>query len=72
MEYVTKQGDTFDTIAYKFYGDEEKIAPIIRANQKYVETAVFDYGITLTIPDIENTDDAAIMPPWRTNNAGNV
>lgn len=65
MIYTTQKGDTFDIIAYKVYGNEELIAPIIKANQAHVETAVFDYGITLEIPDIEMTDDAATLPPWR-------
>lgn len=65
MEYTTMQGDTFDTIAYKCYGDAEMIAPIIRANSDYTEIAVFDFGIVLQIPEIEKTDGSVYMPPWR-------
>ena len=65
MEYTTVQGDTFDLIAYKCYGDPDLIAPIIRANSKHTETAVFDFGEVLTIPDIEKTDESIYLPPWR-------
>ena len=65
MTYTTVKGDTFDLIAYKCYGDVELIAPIIQANQDHVETAVFDFGIKLEIPEIERTDDKIYMPPWR-------
>lgn len=65
MTYTTKKGDTFDTVAYEHYGNEELIAPIIRANPDYVETAVFDYGVVLEIPDIEKTDSSVYLPPWR-------
>ena len=65
MTYTTKKGDTFDKIAYEQYGSEELITPIIRANPDFVETAVFDYGTVLEIPDIEKTDSSIYMPPWR-------
>ena len=65
MKYTTKQGDTFDIIAHKCYGDAELITPIIRANPDIVETAVFDYGIVIEIPEIEKTDSNTYLPPWR-------
>lgn len=70
MTYTTKKGDTFDSIAYAVYGDEELIAPLIKANPEYVETAVFDYGAVLNIPDIEKTDNNIYLPPWRVGNDG--
>ena len=71
VQYVTKKGDTFDSIAYAVYGDEELIKPIIEANKKYVETAVFDYGIILEVPDIEKTDENTHIPPWRALDVNN-
>lgn len=68
MIYVTKQGDTWDNIAFEMYGNEELIAPIIRANSAYVETTIFDYGVELEIPEIEQIDNTASLPPWRKNN----
>lgn len=63
--YTTKRGDTFDTIAYEQYGDEELMGPIIEANRKYAETAVFEHGINLNIPELEKTDETIFLPPWR-------
>ena len=65
MEYTTKQGETFDMIAHKHYGNEEMAAPIILANPDHVETAVFDYGVEIEIPEIEKTDGSVYLPPWR-------
>lgn len=65
MKYITEKGDTWDIIAYKAYGNEELIAPLIEANRAYVEKVVFDYGIEITIPELEQTDDSIFMPPWR-------
>ena len=65
MKYTTVKGDTWDNIAYTAYRDETLTPPIIAANQEYVETAVFDFGIELEIPEIEKTDSTVYLPPWR-------
>lgn len=65
MTYTTQKGDTWDIIAYKHYGNEAFIKPLITANPEYTETAVFDFGITLHIPEIEKTDSSIYIPPWR-------
>lgn len=67
MQYVTQKGDTWDIIAYNQYGNEELIAPLIEANPKHIETAVFDYGVILEIPEISKVDDNLLLPPWRRN-----
>lgn len=65
MQYVTAQGDTFDTIAQKCYGDSELMEPILKANAELAEIAVFDFGTTVDVPEIEKTDNTIYMPPWR-------
>lgn len=63
-EYITKDADTFDKIAFLFYGDCSLFSQIINVNKKYSGTIMFDAGIKLIIPDtqvIENKD----IPPWR-------
>lgn len=65
MEYITVKGDTFDIIAYKVYGNEELIKPIIEANPEHTETVIFDYGIKMTIPDIYSSNNDIFLPPWR-------
>lgn len=37
-EYVTKQGDTFESIAWFQLGDSNQIVNLIRANRQYMET----------------------------------
>lgn len=63
--YITAKGDTWDNIAYQVYGNEELIQPIMEANIQYIDTAVFNYGIELVIPEIDRTDDTMYKPPWR-------
>ncbi len=63
--YITQKGDTWDSISYNLYGNEELIAPLMEANREKIETTVFDYGIQLIIPEIDKSDSSIYLPPWR-------
>ena len=65
MKYITKKGDTWDKIAYEQYGDETLIAPLFESNPDYIETSVFDFGIKITVPEIDKSDSGVFLPPWR-------
>ena len=67
-EYVTKQGDRWDTIAQKAYGDASLVEGIIEANPSVVISAVLDAGIRLVIPILEEGEiiiDSELLPPWK-------
>ena len=67
-EYVTKQGDRWDTIAQKAYGDASLVSGIIEANPSVVISAVLDAGIRLVIPILEEGEiiiDSELLPPWK-------
>lgn len=62
--YTTIQGDTWDLIAYKIYGEEKYMKYLIEANWQMLDVLIFSSGTVLTVPDIqEETDDEA--PFWR-------
>ncbi len=63
-KYTTKQGDTFDSIALEFYGEETYSVFIMQLNPNYIGTLVFDYGINLVIPEINIKNDST-LPPWK-------
>lgn len=63
-DYTTSQGDTFDSIALDFYGDEFKAPELILANPEYAGVIVFEAGVTLSVPELEDTA-ASTLPPWR-------
>lgn len=50
--YITRQGDMFDLIAYKIYGDEKRMAELLEANPAHAKTLVFGAGVQLVVPDI--------------------
>ena len=67
-EYLTKQGDRWDTIAQKAYGDASLVEGIIEANPSVVISAVLDAGIRLVIPILEEGEiiiDSELLPPWK-------
>lgn len=65
VSYVTEDGDRWDMIAYKFYGDVFAYEPIINANPTVAIRPVLDGGIRLRIPVRETTVSAATLPPWK-------
>lgn len=65
MEYTTLQGDTFDSIAYKIYGNRKYTKELMEANTKYLSTLIFSAGITLKLPEIDSSEQSAALPPWR-------
>ena len=62
--YTTVQGDTWDFIAYKALGSELYMDQLIDANAEHRNTAVFDGGVTLTLPSI-STPIPDKLPPWK-------
>ena len=65
LEYDTEYGDTFDSIAFQFYTDEQLSSEIIRANPDYADVVVFDDGVTLKIPVFDTASLPDTLPPWR-------
>lgn len=64
--YTTKQGDTWDAIAFQVYGDVIYTGFLMQANFPHLDTFVFDAGAVLQTPDLPEDDDLANAPIWRT------
>jgi len=62
--YTTIQGDMWDGIAKRVYGEERCMNLLLEANQKYSNIVVFSAGIVLTVPDY-NKKSVSLLPPWR-------
>jgi hypothetical protein len=62
--YTAQAGDTFDSVALDFYGEEFRSSEIIKANPQYRKTILFQGGEELRIPVIEQAA-AATLPPWK-------
>ena len=64
-EYITKEGDRWDLIAYEFYGDPMMYEPIIVANPEVPIIPILPSGIKLRIPIIEIKETIEELPPWK-------
>ena len=62
--YTTKQGDTWDMIAYKKLGSTYYTDRLMSANLECREILLFTAGIKLRLPEIpEKPNDS--LPPWK-------
>lgn len=62
--YSTVQGDTWDAIAHKLYGDATCMTLLLNANPDRAKTVIFSDGVRLLVLD-KPTDLSASLPPWR-------
>jgi len=64
--HVSKSGERWDLLAWKYYGDPTQYRPVIRANPGVPIEPVFEAGLTIVVPIVEQSsvgeDD---LPPWR-------
>lgn len=64
--YITKNGDRWDLIAWRAYGDITKQKEIIEANTDIALVVEFEEGITLKLPIIpEVNTQTSLLPPWK-------
>lgn len=62
--YSTKQGDTWDGVAYSQLGSEAYTDALMNANVKHLHYFTFPAGIELTLPEIEDEVNSD-LPPWK-------
>lgn len=63
--YTTRQGDTWDGIAYAQMGSDARTKDLMWANQKYLDYYTFPAGIVLTLPEASADVVTAPAPPWK-------
>lgn len=72
FEHVTVEGDRWDLLAWRYYGDQHKQTVLLEANRDLwrdvlgTPPAILPYGLTLKVPVIapEPTNSAG-LPPWK-------
>ena len=66
-EYITNDGDRWDLISYKLYGNALCYEVIVNANPDVKIVPVLSGGIKLRIPniEIENILSEDDLPPWK-------
>ena len=65
-EYITIEGDRWDTVAHKAYGDPMRYPEIAAANRKVPLGAVLAPCTKLMVPVLQEIDlDTNLLPPWK-------
>lgn len=62
--YTTIQGDMWDSIAYKLYGNEKYMGLLMQNNLELLDIFIFGAGTVLNVPELESESEAD-MPSWR-------
>lgn len=65
MKYITKSGDTFDSIVFELFNDIKYTKDLMDANKEYLSIVIFDGGINLNVPEIITTEEISNLLPWR-------
>lgn len=63
--YITGQGDTFDIIAFKTWGNEKLLPALLEANPGINNIFSFDAGVKIIIPEVETPYNNDPVPPWQ-------
>ena len=63
--YTTQQGDTWDLIAFRVYGDVKYTGWLMQNNFPHLDVFVFGAGVILQTPELPESEQLANMPIWR-------
>jgi phage tail protein X len=64
ITHVTTEGERWDQLAWRYYGDAHRYLPMVQANPHVPITAILPSGLTLAIPILEPVTSAQDLPPW--------
>lgn len=65
--YTTKQGDMWDYIAWKVYGDEKMAGTLLGAeeNREIMDIYIFSAGTRVWCPEAAGQATVSGLAPWR-------
>jgi len=68
IQYVTQEGERWDTVSFKMYGTVSEVPRIAEANPQVPLGTRLAGGIVLEIPVLESNNVTlapALLPPWK-------
>ena len=65
--YIAAAGESFDSVAFKFYNNEFMADKLMKqkSNLVYIDKIVFEGGEKLTIPVYDDVASKETLAPWR-------
>lgn len=67
MTHIAKQGERWDSIAYRYYANPFAYGVLLQANPQLPITATLPAGAVVAVPIVSPSDDKAVaqeLPPW--------
>lgn len=64
IPHHTTEGERWDQLAWRYYGDAHRYGPIADANPNVTLNATLPSGLTLAIPLLAARPTAQDVPPW--------
>lgn len=67
IPHLTTEGERWDSLAWRYYGDAHAYERIIQANPGLPLMTTLPGGLTLAIPVVESDEVATseALPPWK-------
>ncbi len=66
ITHITAAGERWDLLAWRYYGNATLYSPIIMANPSVPIEPVFEAGLTVLIPILQQSQALAVnLPPWK-------
>ena len=66
LEHLSTDGERWDQIAHRYYGDAARIAPLAEANESLRLLPVLPGGLIVRVPILPDAPaDSGDDPPWR-------
>lgn len=62
--YITLQGDAWDAIAYRLWGEERFFMALVTANPEHLDVVIFEAGVRLKVPPMPERVVKTELPPW--------
>lgn len=70
ITHITAAGERWDLLAWRYYGNPTLYSPIIMANPLVPIEPVFEAGLAVLIPILQQSQAAAVnLPPWKQQSA---
>ena len=64
--HISKAGERWDLLAWRYYGDPTDYQMIIMANPGVAIEPVFEAGISLAVPIVQKSTVVSVdLPPWK-------
>lgn len=68
--YITIQGDCWDLVAFRLYGEEKYMKLLAEANMPLLDYLIFPPGTVINVPDIPDDYDTEETVFWRDEDDG--